>query len=257
MKSHGWLIKLMMGLLASVFLWAAPTAVAQAEPTPDFEVRLFCEDAYWASYSDYTDRVLTVPYNIGNVGTAPVYNVTLQAASATNSVNSITGIPIWMGDLEAGIWNSLSFKWYVPFGVTSFVSTLTVCFDCDPNICVGEVDADDGGSPDPLFNGGINIKPGSCPNSINLDSSGRVAVAVYSFDDFDAQDIIAGTVLFAGAAPVKWGPEDVDGDGRLDMVYHFERENLELQPGDNRACLSAQLSDGGSFRSCDMVRLLD
>ena len=58
----------------------------------------------------------------------------------------------------------------------------------------------------------IDIKPGSDPNSINLKSKGVVPVAVLTTPDFDAATVDPATVEFAGASPVRWTMEDVDGD---------------------------------------------
>jgi hypothetical protein len=72
----------------------------------------------------------------------------------------------------------------------------------------------------------IDIKPGSFPNSINLNSKGVVPVAVLTTEGFHASTVDPGTVKFAGASPVKWKMEDVDGDGDMDMLFHFETEDL-------------------------------
>jgi hypothetical protein len=122
---------------------------------------------------------------------------------------------------------------------------MSICSDCSPNICVDGI------------NGGIDIKPGSCPNPINIGKgSAQVAVAVFSYGSFDARTLDDSTVEFAGASPVNVAEEDKNGDGRLDMLYHFSRGDLDLQEGDSRACLSASIEGGGSFRSCDMVVVL-
>ena len=45
----------------------------------------------------------------------------------------------------------------------------------------------------------IDIKPGSANNPINLGSKGVIAVAIFTTDDFDATQVDASTILFAGA----------------------------------------------------------
>ena len=74
----------------------------------------------------------------------------------------------------------------------------------------------------------IDVKPGSDPNSINLESNGLIAVAIFTTGDFDASQVDASTVLFAGAGAVHSAMEDVDGDGDLDMVLHFKVEDTTL-----------------------------
>jgi hypothetical protein len=74
----------------------------------------------------------------------------------------------------------------------------------------------------------IDVKPGSDPNAINLSSNGLIAVAIFTTDDFDASQVDAGTVVFAGASAVHSALEDVDGDGDLDMVLHFQVDDTNL-----------------------------
>ena len=73
---------------------------------------------------------------------------------------------------------------------------------------------------------------------------------------FNASTLDPDTVIFHGASPVSWAAEDLDGVGELDMVYHFDKADMNLQAGDIRACLSADITGGGSYRSCDMVRIV-
>jgi hypothetical protein len=65
-------------------------------------------------------------------------------------------------------------------------------------------------------------------DSINLASNGLIAVAIYTTDDFDAADVDAATVEFAGALAVQWAMEDVDDDGDLDMILHFDIRDTDL-----------------------------
>ena len=72
----------------------------------------------------------------------------------------------------------------------------------------------------------IDIKPGSCPNSINLKSKGVVPVAVLTTGSFDAATVDPETVLLDTVPAVKWAMDDVDGDGDLDLVLHFSTQAL-------------------------------
>jgi hypothetical protein len=232
-----------------VLIFSSATSVmANTGPSPDFPVHLYCGNVYWADYGDYTNGLLSVDYEIGNGGTVPAYNVTLHNATADpQQVFSTTIIPIWLGDLYPGDWETKTIKWFVPAGVERYMSSISICASCDGTICV------DGN------NGGADIKPGSCPNSINLSNHGNVAVGVFSYGQFDASTLILGSVEFAGAAANDQGlsPQDINGDGLPDVVLHFNTQDLNLQVGDVRACLSGELSTGGTFRSCDMLRIID
>lgn len=79
----------------------------------------------------------------------------------------------------------------------------------------------------------IDIKPDSDENTINPKSKGVVPVAVLQTDEFDptsenvnyrfgAEGVVADG---GGARPLHGGHvEDVDGDGRQDLILHFSTE---------------------------------
>jgi hypothetical protein len=89
----------------------------------------------------------------------------------------------------------------------------------------------------------IDIKPGSDPNSINLKSKGVVPVAVLTTPDFDASTVDPDTVFFADASPVRWTMEDVDSDGDMDMLFHFNTQELNLDESSTGATLTGDTSD--------------
>lgn len=218
-------------------------SIAIASPSPELPIHLNCGDVYWENYTSYTQGLLSVDYAIGNSGDVDVFNVTITTADATNNVFSSTAIPIWVGDMSPGYWHTATIQWQVPVAVSHYVTTLSICSTCDGTICVdGE-------------NGGIDIKPESCPNAVNINS-GDIAVAVFSYGSFNASTLIPETVEFAGAFATKWDAEDKNGDGIMDMVFHFDRLDTNLEATDTRACLSGQIIGGSSFRSCDMIKIV-
>jgi len=109
----------------------------------------------------------------------------------------------------------------------------------------------------------LDIKPGSGPNSINLRSEGTVPVAILSTPGFDATVVDSSTVTLAGA-PVALRSngtpmaslEDMDGDGRLDLVLHFSTADLRLDQGSTEALLQGQTMDGISVLGVDWVRIV-
>ena len=104
----------------------------------------------------------------------------------------------------------------------------------------------------------IDIKPGSFPNSINLKSKGVIPVAILTTDDFDATIVDPLSVLFgpngATESHGKGHIEDVDGDGDLDMVLHFNTLETGIQCGDTSASLSGITTGGQSFEGSDSIK---
>ena len=113
----------------------------------------------------------------------------------------------------------------------------------------------------------IDIKPGSDPNSINLkDKKGVIAVAILSDATFDATTVNASTVCFGDfespaerdctEAHGKGHIEDVDGDGDLDMLLHFEAPETGIDSGDTKATLTGMTMSGQPVVGVDSVRTI-
>lgn len=102
----------------------------------------------------------------------------------------------------------------------------------------------------------IDIKPGSYPNSINLGSKGVVPVAVLTTDDFDASTIDPATAVFASAAPLRWAMENVDGDGDMDVLFHFNTQELNLVENSTQATLTGNTTDGRHIKGTDTVSIV-
>ena len=109
----------------------------------------------------------------------------------------------------------------------------------------------------------IDIKPGSDPNSINLDSNGVVPVAILGSEDFDAAEVNPLTVTLSGAAAKLKGNsgnagslEDVNDDGYLDRVVQVITEQLVLTSGDTVAVLNAYTYAGLALTGSDWIRIV-
>jgi hypothetical protein len=102
----------------------------------------------------------------------------------------------------------------------------------------------------------IDIKPGSYPNSINLKSNGVVPVAILTTADFDASAFDPGTAKFADASPIRWKMEDVDGDGDMDMLLHFNTQDLNLNGDSKEATLTGKTTDGKDIEAKDSVNIV-
>lgn len=121
---------------------------------------------------------------------------------------------------------------------------------------------------------GIDIKPGSFPNSINLSSGGATPVAILGSTDLDVNEINV-TTLSLGTAGIKTvgkldkylcSVEDVSGDfsfgpegasdGFDDLVCHFVTIMIVPEEGDTVATLSGELLDGTPIEGSDSVNIV-
>ncbi|MCH2515349.1 MAG: hypothetical protein MK134_07245 [Dehalococcoidia bacterium] len=117
----------------------------------------------------------------------------------------------------------------------------------------------------PLLGVDIDLKPGSFPNSINLNGNGVQAVAVFGALKFKVEDIDLNTVLFVvtgtDSSPVHRGHvKNVNGDGRPDIVFHFREFELGIPvgtPGNTTLdlFLTASLDDSTLFEGVDVARI--
>ena len=88
---------------------------------------------------------------------------------------------------------------------------------------------------DPLV-AGVDVKPGSDPNSICLNDQGLLPVAILGSEDLDAAAIDPATVNVGGIFLAERGSkkmpklayslEDVNGDGMMDMMVFFDVQQL-------------------------------
>jgi hypothetical protein len=106
----------------------------------------------------------------------------------------------------------------------------------------------------------IDIKPGSTPNSINPTSQGVVPVAILTTNTFDATTVDRGSVRFGHtgveAAPVHSAVEDVNADGRADVILQFDMQSTGIACGDTSALLAGKTSSGGAIKGADSIRTI-
>ena len=128
---------------------------------------------------------------------------------------------------------------------------------------------------------GVDIKPGACPNPLNLASRGVLPVAISGSEDFDVDMIDVATIRFEGIAPIRSNYEDIatpvaDGnvcecntegpDGYVDLTLKFKTQAIveqivnmfgDLVEDDELVLtLTGTLSDGTHIEGTDCVRIV-
>jgi hypothetical protein len=103
----------------------------------------------------------------------------------------------------------------------------------------------------------IDIKPGSDTNPINPRSRGVIPVAILTTDTLNATTVDPTTVHFgrsgSEAAVVQSALEDVNGDGRLDLILHFRSQETGIQCGDTSALLTGATAGGQAIQGADAI----
>ncbi|MHC4088418.1 MAG: hypothetical protein ACYSWZ_20630, partial [Planctomycetota bacterium] len=93
----------------------------------------------------------------------------------------------------------------------------------------------------------VDIKPGSCPNPLNVKSKGVLPVAILGTADYDITTIDIASIRLAGVEPLRSGYEDVAApvlpaddcncteagpDGFLDLTLKFKTQRIVEAVGD-------------------------
>ena len=114
----------------------------------------------------------------------------------------------------------------------------------------------------------VDIKPGSDPNSVNLNSRGVLPVAILGSDLLDVSEIDVNSVNIGGVGVAERGRsgqlhaslEDVNGDGNLDLVVHFRIQDLVdagvLDADTEYLVVDAELNDGTAIQGSDAVNIV-
>lgn len=107
-----------------------------------------------------------------------------------------------------------------------------------------------------------DVKPRSFPSSINIKKDGLVPAAILSTAEFDAVAQVDQTSLTFGATGleqslVRCGSpgEDVNDDGRADLVCQFDTTKTGLTCGMTTATLMGRTVDGRRFEGQDDIKL--
>lgn len=131
-------------------------------------------------------------------------------------------------------------------------------------------------SEEEILEATIDIKPGSCPNPLNVKSKGVLPVAILGTEDFDVFYIDVASITLEGISPIRSGYEDVatpfegeicdchelGADGYLDLTLKFKIQDIvdvlgEVNDGDEVILsIIGELSDGSDFAGADCVVII-
>jgi hypothetical protein len=108
-----------------------------------------------------------------------------------------------------------------------------------------------------VLDASIDIKPGDDANSIRPLSHGVIPVAILTTDTLDATTVDVSSVQFGSSgareAHGRGHVEDVNADGRFDVVLHFRIEQTGIDCGDTTASLTGKTVDGQVFAGSDSI----
>jgi uncharacterized delta-60 repeat protein len=109
----------------------------------------------------------------------------------------------------------------------------------------------------------IDVRPGNNTNPVK-PGIGLVVVAVVTSASFDASQVDAASVCFGDADRAaerdctevhgRGHLEDTNGDGRSDLVLHFEAAETGIDAGDTTACLTGRTTAGAAIQGCDRIQ---
>jgi hypothetical protein len=122
----------------------------------------------------------------------------------------------------------------------------------------------------------IDIKPGSCPNPLNVKDKGVLSVAILGTTAFNVFDIDVASIRLEGISPIRSSYEDVatpfegqicechelGADGYLDLTLKFAIQEIfkalgNVNDGDEVILtVSGNISDGRDFEGLDCVTII-
>ena len=109
----------------------------------------------------------------------------------------------------------------------------------------------------------LEVKPGNRTiPPVNPKSQGKIPVALLGGPDFNALNIDPKTLTFGSTGKehsfVKCNPvgTDVNGDGRVDVICHFDARAAHLDPTDEHAHVHGRTKDGTEFEGTGFLKVM-
>ena len=107
----------------------------------------------------------------------------------------------------------------------------------------------------------IEVRPGSGEYApVNPKSRGNIPVALLSSAEFNALTVDYQSLTFGAtgteASLLRCNREgqDIDGDGRPDLVCHFDTQTADFEPGDSEAVVKGKTTAGRAFEGRGHIR---
>jgi hypothetical protein len=121
-----------------------------------------------------------------------------------------------------------------------------------------------GPPPPEVIEVGIDIKPGSAPNTVNPKSKGSIPVAILSSSKFYAPgDTVTSSLTFVAPGQTSMSlqrcnpaGEDVNADGYVDLVCHFSTQLAGFKPGDTLGVVIGTATNGAFIVGWDTIRIV-
>lgn len=184
----------------------------------------------------------------------------------------VSGVDPNAGFAEAATWSSNTDSIHRIFaaavladiGTPSALSILNaLTTDADPEVAIYAT-AESQSLPDLHFSSvGIDIKPGDSTSTINPNSNGKTPVAILSTPTFNAVKSVDTTSLTFGSFGTEnsldfCNPngEDVNGDGLLDLVCHFDTQATSFQNSGASGTVRGKLKDGTAIKGSAPVLII-
>lgn len=243
---------------------ALPDDTYSLEVTADNETIILAENV---PISDIPDEPYVIEWTETGINVAPIANAgDDQTVYAT--VAGIAQVALDGSGSSDPDGDDLTYSWYldgqkIATGVSPTIQLPAGVYVIDLVVSDGTADS----QPDQvrvivIQTVGVDIKPGSWPNTINLGSNGVIPVAILTTESFDATSVDPSTVQLEGLGVAVRGKsekllaneEDVDEDGDIDLVVKIETENLE--PGawqSGLVVLTGETYDGKAIEGCDEI----
>ena len=84
------------------------------------------DDVYWASFTDYLNRNLSIDFSLHNEGGGSAYLVQVNHALATYDALCFKPMPVSLGTIADGAAQQFTLYYQVPVGISSFQTTIYV-----------------------------------------------------------------------------------------------------------------------------------